>query len=674
MKTLRALMFGCLALMVSLSVAFVSCSDDDDDDGGAVVSDPITIAALATSGTVGTQITATVTKPEGGKDCTYQWYTLNAGETEVPAIADLATKANTVSGATEAKITPASAGKYFVVVTLGDDKKASTLCEVKASEAPADVTPSDVTRVTNTETFKQVFTEDVVKNHEGVVGTLDLSGCTNLASLDDGSADTPVIPGFGKTGAEGNQLKINKLILPDSLTKIPQYFAKGATGIKEIQLGGAVTEIADYAFVSCTSIESISIPATVTKIGKEAFNGCTSLTTVTFAKNSSNTTAIATIDEGAFANCTALTTAPTIPVTVTKLSKDLFRGCKNLASATIPSSVTEIADGAFKDCTALAAITIPTQVTKVGKVSTTAGTPSTGSTTEADDPTDTPNAAVGVFAGCTKLTEVTIGSAVTTLGDETFRNCTELVSVTIPAAVTTLGAAVFRGCTSLTDVTFSGNPTTIGKAAFMDCTAMTTCQIPTGATAIQDEAFKGCKALTEVVIPTTVTSIGKMAFKDCEGVTKLTFTGTSSCTTISEQAFVGCKKLGEIAAPAAAAQGKAARADTTAGSGTTTEVISTFPASVTTIGKEAFKDCQALVKITIPATVTTMGEAVFRYIGLGKGDTVGITVSWASGGKPSGWDAKWADWFVAGSQGKEPADTATWTQHNITYNGGQSQS
>lgn len=37
MKTLRKLMLGCLALLVSTSALFISCSDDDDDDGASII-------------------------------------------------------------------------------------------------------------------------------------------------------------------------------------------------------------------------------------------------------------------------------------------------------------------------------------------------------------------------------------------------------------------------------------------------------------------------------------------------------------------------------------------------------------------------------------------------------------------------------------------------------------
>lgn len=86
------------------------------------------------------------------------------------------------------------------------------------------------------------------------------------------------------------------------------------------------------------------------------------------------------IGECAFKNCEVLSKI-TIPSGITKLSKEIFCGCKSLATIDIPDSVTEIEEMAFKDCELLDDLVIPKKITNLG---------------------------FGLFAGCKNLESVTI--------------------------------------------------------------------------------------------------------------------------------------------------------------------------------------------------------------------------------------------------------------------------
>lgn len=86
-------------------------------------------------------------------------------------------------------------------------------------------------------------------------------------------------------------------------------------------------------------------------------------------------------------------------------------------------------------------------------------------------------------------------------------------------------------------------------------------------TSIGGTAFANCTALTDVSFP-NVTLLGHGAFLNCSGLTDVDF---PSITSISESAFSGCSKLSKIA----------------------------IPASVTTIYKDAFKNCNAIVDVYI---------------------------------------------------------------------------
>lgn len=68
----------------------------------------------------------------------------------------------------------------------------------------------------------------------------------------------------------------------------------------------------------------------------------------------------------------------------------------------------------------------------------------------------------------------------------------------------------------LTEAIIPDSVTVIGDAAFKGCTELVTVKIPEGVTSIGHEAFKECYGLTEIVIPLGVESVGVEAFHGCE--------------------------------------------------------------------------------------------------------------------------------------------------------------
>ena len=74
----------------------------------------------------------------------------------------------------------------------------------------------------------------------------------------------------------------------------------GCTALEKIVLPDAVTRIALYAFRDCTSLKEINIPEKVQFIDKEAFYGCTALTDIYIQSGIE-------VDISAFENCPKLT-------------------------------------------------------------------------------------------------------------------------------------------------------------------------------------------------------------------------------------------------------------------------------------------------------------------------------------------------------------------------------
>ena len=454
-------------------------------------------------------------------------------------------------------------------------------------------------------------------------GNYNVSGSTTFTIAESGESVKPVVSGVliysinpddntfsvtGHTDECAGNIIIPASVDGRSVTSIGSGAFKQCYDLTSVTIPNSVTCIGDSAFYWCSGMTSMSIPNSVTSIGDCAFNLCGGLTSLIIPNS------VTSIGNHAFKNCIKLTSV-SIPNSVTFIGECAFQDCKGLTSVTIPNSVTCIGDSAFL-CSGLTSVRIPSSVTSIGN---------------------------RVFYWCEGLTSVTIPNSVISIGDYAFFWCRSLTSVTIPNSVTSIGEYAFHDCDNLTSVTIGNSVTSIGECAFSGC-GLTSVTIPNSVTSLEDAAF-ACQNLTSVTVesktPLSINSVFSHASKatlyvpvgsraayaaatgwswfkniiqhtdyiDEQGViyslnpdgqtyyvsdhTKtlaqviniLSPVNGRSVTSIGEEAFKNCQDLTSV----------------------------TIGTSVTSIGSSTFKNCSSLTSVIIPRSVTSIGDSTFYY-------------------------------------------------------------
>ena len=255
-----------------------------------------------------------------------------------------------------------------------------------------------------------------------------------------------------------------------------------------------VKSISEYMFAG-RPIQQLTIPASVTSIGKYAFYDCDALVSLNIS--------FPTLAEGIFNDCDNLTSV-TVSGNLDAINKNMFTGCPKMNTLNISGSVGTIGDGAF-DGFNLTSLNISGHVGTIG---------------------------ANAFDDNDKMTSFTVTStgSVGTIGAHAFDDC-DALKLDIQGTVNKVGAYAFSDCDAITTLSIRAN--VVEEYAYEDMDGLTSATLY-GAT-VGNGVFYDCNALQTVVIDGGVNSIGDDVFYNCGKLSSVTFNESANKLTIGYQ-------------------------------------------------------------------------------------------------------------------------------------------
>ncbi len=376
-----------------------------------------------------------------------------------------------------------------------------------------------------------------------------------------------------------NAKNLEEIVLPNRIKYIPVKAFYVCSALKKINVPDSVFFVDKYAFSNCRALKSISLPDSVKEIGYGIFSYCESLENLTISgatyfgnywigdcKKLTNLTlgnSVINIPSETFNKSTVENVK--IGKNLTTIGENAFRQCENLKSVSMEgNNVTAIGNYAFSGCANLSVINIPDGVISIGK---------------------------GAFSNCKSLASIVIPNSVISIDNSAFSGCKGLTTINIPDSVKFIGKSVFSYCSNLTRITVDENNTEYSSqdGILYDKNKTTIIQVPStkvsitipdSVTTIAECAFEGCENLTNIMIPSSITAIEQNAFENCTNLESITVDINNKNYSSQDGILYDKNKTTILQIPQ-------------------TKKIINIPASVVSIGTNAFTACIRLESITV---------------------------------------------------------------------------
>ncbi len=374
---------------------------------------------------------------------------------------------------------------------------------------------------------------------------------------------------------------------------------KGATEIEELILPTTLTYLPEGLLNGMSKLKSLSIPF----VGEQTKDGQMINTFGTIFGNTDYENGVKIKQVSKDKNDTILEYECCIPKSLTKviitgnnmIPHGAFSNCTMLESIQLDGKIEIISDYAFSNCMNIDTFTMPNSVTSIGAY------------------------AFSNFASEGAFNTFKISENVTSIGQNAFIGC-DSITFEIPNLYFE-STPYYCAQTGISILSIPFGVKNIAKEVFKDFKTLKKITIPKSIITIGENAFSGCDMIESVIFDGTSQDWANITFSDIranplscgnanliiDGMDRLVLPDTIK--TVKDYAFYGVKNMGAILLPQVVSIGKSAFANT--GSATVA-----FGSQLTTIGEEAFSGCDKIQYLSIPNSVTTIGYRAFYQTNL----------------------------------------------------------
>lgn len=425
-----------------------------------------------------------------------------------------------------------------------------------------------------------------------------------------------------------NNIYIEKLVIPETVTTLGYRMCYGCTNLKEVNLPDNISVIPDYAFEKCTLLEKINIPQSLVQIRNDAFaeSGIKEFIAPDSFKE---------IWGYAFKDCKNL---EKVDLNKTTSIGDMsFENCTKLSSIVLPNTLVELGTYVFSDCTLLNNIKMPSNPIEI----TNTFIYGSGYYNDAKNWENgilyVDNYLITTNNDLLNQKSINVKEGTIVIAINAFtNNGKNLKSIVLPEGLKIIGSSAFSSLYSLSQINIQSSVISIGNNAFgstdlyenqsnwenggfyidnwllaVENVKMTEFTVKEGTVGVSDgksdTSLFPTKAtsISSLTLPSTLKYIGNRSFARLK-ITSLELPETLE--TMKEGAFMSCAFLESV---------------------NLEDCI-----NLKSIGNQAFSNC-AIKEITIPSNVLVMGELIFNH------NSVDLLVHCQFSEKPEGWNNNW---------------------------------
>ena len=273
----------------------------------------------------------------------------------------------------------------------------------------------------------------------------------------------------------------NKVVIPQSVTKIQGNAFFKCENLREVVIPDGVTSMGQQIFWGCKSLEKVNLPTGISEIPLRCFQGCTSLKTIAIPDN------ITTIGSHAFYNSGI--EQLTIPESVTTINKNALN-TSSLKTIEIPESVTELGELVFNKNTVISTKSeyVRSYVLENEYQLADSYTITDGVLVVSEGIKTIPE---NMFRGNREITEIRLPLSCEKICQYAFAEMPFLTKISGLDSVKTIERSVFYKCWNLAEVSTLQKVESIGINAFKHCTRLRSLYVPPTLTSIGSEAFYG---------------------------------------------------------------------------------------------------------------------------------------------------------------------------------------